>query len=71
VEVYGLLDVENSTLSRPVVPNLWYAYPGGTRWTGWWYTKVILVIAKNKKKGVEIKIQKQSYEVLVYKERIM
>jgi hypothetical protein len=26
---------------------------------------------KHKKKGVKIKIQKQNYEVLVYKERLM
>jgi hypothetical protein len=34
------------------------------------YGKIILVIAKNKKK-VSIKTQKQSYEALVYKERLM
>jgi hypothetical protein len=45
--------------------------PGGTRWTGWGYAKIILVMAENtkEKKGVKIKTQKQSYEVLVYKER--
>jgi hypothetical protein len=42
-----------------VVPNLWYA-------------EIILVMAeKKKKKGVKIKTQKQSYEVFVYKERLM
>jgi hypothetical protein len=49
--------------TRPVVPNLWYAYP-------WGYAKIILVMAENtKKKGVKIKTQKQSYEVLVHKKR--
>jgi hypothetical protein len=28
-------------------------------------------IAENKKKGVKIKTQTQSYEVLIYKERLM
>jgi plasmid stability protein len=51
-----------SLLSRAVVSNLWYAYP-------WEYAKIILVMAENIKKGVKIKTQKQSYEVLVYKER--
>jgi hypothetical protein len=32
------------------------------------YAKIILVMA-GKKKGVKIKTQKQSYEVLVHKER--
>jgi hypothetical protein len=38
-----------------------------------WYAKIILVMAENtkKKKGVTIKAQKQSYEVLVYKDRLM
>jgi hypothetical protein len=37
------------------------------------YAKMILVMAENthKKKGVKIKTQKQSYEVSVYKERLM
>jgi hypothetical protein len=30
--------------------------------------KIILVMAENTKKGVKIKTQKQSYEILVYKE---
>jgi hypothetical protein len=47
--------------ARPVVPNLWFAYP-------WGYAKIILVIAK--KKRVKIKTRKQSYQVLVYKERL-
>jgi hypothetical protein len=34
--------------------------------------KIIFVMAENtKKKGVKIKTLKQSYEVLVYKERLM
>jgi hypothetical protein len=34
------------------------------------YAKIILVMAENtKKKGVEIKTQNQTYEVLVHKER--
>jgi hypothetical protein len=32
---------------------------------------VLFVMADNIKKGVKIKTQKQSYEVLVYKERLM
>jgi hypothetical protein len=49
----------------PVVPKLLYAYP-------WGYVKIILVMAgSTKRKGVEIKTQKQSYEVLVYKEKLM
>jgi hypothetical protein len=43
------------------------------RWTGWGYAKIILVMAENthtKKKGIKIKTQKQSYEVLVYKKRL-
>jgi hypothetical protein len=47
-----------------VVPNLWYEYP-------WGYAKILLVKAENKKKRVKIKTQKQSYEVLVYKEKFM
>jgi hypothetical protein len=35
------------------------------------YAKIILVMAENTKNGVKIKAQKQSYEVLVYKERLM
>jgi hypothetical protein len=38
--------------------------------TGWDYTKIISVMAENAKKRVKVKTQKQSYEVLVYKERI-
>jgi hypothetical protein len=43
------------------------------RQTGWGYAKVILVMKgkDKKKKGVKIKTQKQSYEVLVYKEKLM
>jgi hypothetical protein len=37
----------------------------------WGYVKIILVMAENTKKGVNIKTQKQSYEVLAYKERLM
>jgi hypothetical protein len=33
--------------------------------------KIILVMAENIKKDVKIKTQKRSYEVLVYKERLM
>jgi hypothetical protein len=33
--------------------------------------KIILVMAENTNKGVKIKTQKQSYEVLVYKEKLM
>jgi hypothetical protein len=48
-----------------VVTNLWYACP-------WGYSIIILVMAENtQKKRVKIKTQKQSYEVLVYKERHM
>jgi hypothetical protein len=38
------------------------------------YAKIVFLMAKNtkkKKKGVKLKTQKQSYEVLVYKERLM
>jgi hypothetical protein len=55
----GLRDIEASTLSRPVVPNLWYAYP-------WGYAEIILVMAENTKKKevkIRVKTQKQSYEV--------
>jgi hypothetical protein len=46
---------------------------GGKRRTGWGYAKIILVMAENtkKKKGVKIKTQEQSYEILVYKERLV
>jgi hypothetical protein len=38
--------------------------PGGTRRTGWGYTKIILVMAENSKKnGVKIKTQKQRYVI--------
>jgi hypothetical protein len=47
-----------------VVFNLWYACL-------WGYAKIILGMAENNKKGVKIKAQKQSHEVLVYKERLM
>jgi hypothetical protein len=48
-------------LHRSVVPNLWYTYP-------WWYAADLLGVRENnigsdgkhKKKGVEIKTQKQS-----------
>jgi hypothetical protein len=33
--------------------------------------KIILVMVENTKKRVKIKTQKQSYEVLVYKEGLM
>jgi hypothetical protein len=33
--------------------------------------KIILVMAENTKKGIKIKTHKQSYEVLVYKERLI
>jgi hypothetical protein len=43
--------------------------PGLTQRTGGGYAKIILLMAKNtKKRGVKIKTQKLSYEVLVYKE---
>jgi hypothetical protein len=29
MQTYKLLDVEDPTASRPVVPNLWYVYPWG------------------------------------------
>jgi hypothetical protein len=45
--------------------------PGGTRQTSSGYAEIILVMAENTKKGVKIKTQKQSQEVLVYKERLM
>jgi hypothetical protein len=46
--------------------------PGGTGWTGWGYEKIILVMVETtKKKGVKIKTQEQSYEVLVYKDKLM
>jgi hypothetical protein len=45
---------------------------GDTRRTGWWYSKIIPLMAENtKKKGVKIKTQKQSYKILVYKDRLM
>jgi hypothetical protein len=56
-----------------VVPNLWYTYP-------WGYASDRLEVRENnignggkhtQKKGVKLKIQKRSYEVLVYKERLM
>jgi hypothetical protein len=59
--------------ARTVVPNLSYAYL-------WEYATDRLGVRENnmriggrhkKIKGVEMKIQKQSYEVLVYKERLM
>jgi hypothetical protein len=61
-----------SRLSRPVVLNLWYEYP-------WRYAEARLWVRdnnigngrKHKKKCVKIKTQKQRYEVLVYKERLM
>jgi hypothetical protein len=54
-----------SEWSRPLVPNLWYAYP-------WGYVKIILVMAENtKRKRSKLKIQKQSHEVLVYRGRLM
>jgi hypothetical protein len=44
--------------------------PGGTWRTSLGYVKIILVMAENtQKKRIKIKTQKQSYEVLVYKER--
>jgi hypothetical protein len=54
-----------------VVPNLWYGY-------SWGYAADRLGVrennigngAKKKKKGVKIKTQNQSYEVLVYKEKL-
>jgi hypothetical protein len=58
---------------RSVVHNLWFVYP-------WRYVADRLGVRENnigngwkrqKKKGVKIKTQKQSYEVLVYKERLM
>jgi hypothetical protein len=42
----------------------------GTR-TGWGCAKIILVMAENTEKKDEIKTQKQSYEVLVFEERLM
>jgi hypothetical protein len=44
---------------------------GATRRTGWGYATMILVMAKNTKKLVKIKTQKQSHEGLVYEERLM
>jgi hypothetical protein len=42
------------------------------RRTGWGYQKIILVMTENtKKKRVKIKTQKQIYEVLDYKERLV
>jgi hypothetical protein len=38
---------------------------------GWECAKIVLVMAETPKKGVKIKTQKQSYKVLVYKERLM
>jgi hypothetical protein len=45
----------------------------GTLRAGWEYAKMILVMAENKKKGVKILVQtqKQSHEVLVFKDRLM
>jgi hypothetical protein len=42
-------------MSRAVVTNLWYAYPGGTRRTGLVFAKIILVMAENTKKEKELK----------------
>jgi hypothetical protein len=44
--------------------------PGDTRRTGWEYPKIILLTAENTEKEVEIKTQKQSYDVLVYNDRL-
>jgi hypothetical protein len=72
-DVFIYLPHVEDRCSRPVVPKLWYAYP-------WGYTAYQLGLRENnignggkhkKKKGVKIKTQKQSYEVLVYKERLV
>jgi hypothetical protein len=55
-------------LSRPVVPNLWYGY--AANWRGVRKNNIGNG-GKHLKKGVKIKTQKQSYEVLVYKERLV
>jgi hypothetical protein len=55
-----------------VVPNLWYAYPWGYAADRLWVRENNIGNGgKHKKKGVKIKTQKQSYEVLVHKERLM
>jgi hypothetical protein len=61
--------MEEGLLYMTVLPNMWYAYP-------WGYTADWLGVCENNignckkhKKGVKIQIKKQSYEVLVYKER--
>jgi hypothetical protein len=53
------------------VPTCGTRTPEGTRRTGWGYAKIILVMSENTKKGGKIKTQKQSYEDLVYKEKLM
>jgi hypothetical protein len=65
-------DTANRRTHRTVVPNLRYAYP-------WGYAADRLGLRENNigngekhpKKGVKIKTRKQSYEVLVYKERLI
>jgi hypothetical protein len=62
----------DTATAHAVIINLWYAYP-------WGYEEDRLRIGENigdggkhqKKKGVKIKTPKESYEVLVYKERLM
>jgi hypothetical protein len=55
------------------IPTCGTCTPSGTWWTGWGYAKIILIMAENakKKKGLNIETQKRSYEILVYKERLM
>jgi hypothetical protein len=56
-----------TAICEPIV----YTILGGTRRTGLGYAKIILVMAENTKKLVKIQTQKQIYEVLVYKGRLM
>jgi hypothetical protein len=43
-------DVEDPTLSRSVVPNLWKRTPGGKRRTGWGYPIIMLAMTENTQK---------------------
>jgi hypothetical protein len=67
---YGSLSAFDIDPSFPV--DQWFP-TCGTRRTDWGYAKIILAMAENThtKKLVKITTQKQSYGVLVYKQRLM
>jgi hypothetical protein len=44
-----------SLSTRPVVPTFGSSTPGGARWTGYGYVKIILVVAENTEKIKELK----------------